>query len=499
MDSQRFDGFLAFIATSPGGRNLRPVCEHLRSADTYVEAEIVKKLKVHQEPDPNSARKQNHSKWKKHKALQKLSDCLTQYLVKDEPEAMLDLTYRLASNLVFSRQYEEAMDLARTVFAMAMERENFQMVINLWHLVDVMNIQPDWEFITMEEAITRNINLLQYMAIAKSLDRLRKEPEPVIRNLNLSQVKENPLLTDPNQALSLRAKFWFLRVNAVCRFYLEEFEEGIPYQQDLAAHIQAHPWIAQHPEYGIAKELRIHSQILDYTRRGDQAKKVGNDLQYLSFSSLRATEEQILQKHPFSLSFSIESGDQDNASHAYSDFLALLENGKIAFAPSFVTENLYWCAYFCIATKNGMAAAKIFAKLRKYSKNDFKPKRFIMVKFLEIIDAIEGRDPSAALQFIKNLKRSSLEDLPGIYDILLFLDREVKQAVNDPTWQYPNKMIPIPIANPPASLLASLMGQEVLRYFDFLGWLQSRRLGLPLMNFHEQQLKASNEKTIDCQ
>jgi hypothetical protein len=167
-----------------------------------------------------------------------------------------------------------------------------------------------------------------------------------------------------------------------------------------------------------------------------------------------------------------------------------VDNVHARYSTVFITENLYACAYFCIAAKNLDAAGKVIARLQKYKKEDFTPQHYALGRLIEIIHTIESKDWPNTIRLIKNAKRSTVDELPGLYDLLLFLDREAKRIVNS----IDAKSIK-PFTNAPQDLLESLEGQQLLSYFNLSVWLQSRLEDRPMMDIFYQRANPASEES----
>jgi hypothetical protein len=448
--------FLTLIANAPEGPHLVKISKFLIKNKGYSENEAMGTLKL--------------TKWQKNHLMEHLGAQLTSFLGNRGHEANLALTFQLAHRLVFNNQFDAATAVIRPAFKLATEIEHYQTVISLWDLVAAIEPRPEIDAMTRGQAVRHLADIAELESLALSLQESRVEPTFAAKTIAVQKIMEAAHQRASVRDLAPKAKFLFLKLLSSCHLHLQEYNEAIGIQDALLQHLLVHPWVSLEHDYTIAKETRILSQFQWLAGKAELSRRTGEALWAMSLGNLRAEHEKVYQQFPFTIGICLQIGERKEGQEAVQRFMNMLETKGYDFTPTFVSENLYYCTYFYLATRQFDAAVKLLSKMRKFGKPDFKPGLHSMAKFLEVILAIDIADWEDAARLIKNLKGSKiLLELPGYKQAVHFLGNAINQ------WSLSSMVnVTSSLKQQEVSLRKELTGLDFLNYFELFTWLESK-------------------------
>jgi hypothetical protein len=446
---KRFEGLTAQLATEPNGDVLVKMCRFLHSTISFSETDLLVHLGL--------------SKGQYYHYLELLGSFLVQQ-VEGKKEAMqMEGTLQLARDLVFASEFEPAIDLIRSGIRAATQVEDFNLILQFWELVEAIIPQPKIEGMDAKTARLLRNNLNAYDDLSAELHEAAGEYNAAQRKILIESVGQSQLLSHESQALSIRALCLFWKIKSTCLIHLRRYLDAIPALEVLLSHVSSLPWAVVDQEYVLAKETKTLIQLLQLTKQEERLRSVSEAFDQITFRNYRAEQERTFLRFPTSFGIAIDYGDQGAAMRAYDEFQQLIDRYSERFDATFVTENLYYCAYAMLAVREIDAMSKTLKQLRKFGKPDFKPRYFTLTRFLEIIFSIENEDWEEAMRLIKNLRAGNgFLELPGLKESVTYLSKICLLRQTNQTAS---------IANTAASEFQTL--QEALKNQDFLDYLIS--------------------------
>jgi hypothetical protein len=477
MSPEQFSDCLRNLPGGPDDNRLAGIATWLRDQTVYQDSNLTGHFTL--------------TRHLKDKALSKLSTHLITFLRRDIHDVNLDVTTRLVRSLMDRREYEAAADLIRLALPQAMETEEFAIIVDLWKLGQNLPLRPfTIHCISLKEAELMEENELAYKALIRALEKIIDETDEASKTRKLEEIRDHERLSAPQKAISRRAAYWFWKAKALCFTLLQNPEKAIGPQREVVNLITNHPWITKDGEYGLLREIQLlYAALLDANQLVE-ARNLIHALNQMQFTTPRALVEIIYMQYPFLVLISMQLGEFEVGVGAINKFLALMEQPELYYPAHFVTHNLYVCLYFCLVIQNTETAYRFINHLRKYTKKQFEHPYLAFTKLLEIIYHIEVKEWPEALQQIKNLKSWNLSDIPKLHEILLFLDRSVKRIYNKIEPSEEDLSFPAP-----DSLKAELENDEVLRYFDFLSWLEAKNIGCEMIDVFQVRAMLKEEES----
>jgi hypothetical protein len=468
LDNKQAVTFLALLKLEADGKLLVKLSKYLRANEDIVESELPEKLTV--------GRNQFY------RVLGVLGTALVSFLEGKSDALQLEGLFHVAKRLVCAVENEAAVDLIRIGIKAAGQVEEFHLVVRFWELVAALRTKPKIDGMDIASARKLRDNFNAYDSLLGKLEEVAQDRNNVHRKANIVSIQASDLLKAPEMALSKRATYYYWRLKALIHSLQRQYRDSIYCRENLLNLSREHPWIFHDPEYVLAKELSGFLQLLRLT---NDSRYQNESLAFegLEFRSIRAIQERDFFHFPASIAYPIQFGRTNEAISSIKAFLVLLAKRGSSFDSTYVSENLYICLYGAIATKQHDIYVSVSYHLQGYRKPDFKPKYYTMLRFIEIVKAMEMREWEDANRFIKNLRSSNgVDDLEGMREVLSFMSkrivdwsqRKLEDTFKNDAWAV-------------QELLQITNGLDLLDYFDLPAWFEAMEKGCPMMEiFHHR-------------
>jgi hypothetical protein len=453
--------FMERLAALPNGETMTRLGEFL------LESEV--------DTDRDLSRRFHLSQYDREKYLKEIGKILLSVL--NEGQASPSKTFDLARRLVRHSYYDAAIEIIESGIHQASAEGHYQMVLWFWDLVDFFHVTPTIRAMQRKEARRHLKDITKFNKWISKLEKARSKATVESRIATLEALKQKATARAAKHNLSLRAHYKYLKLLSLCHLMLSEVGMACSVQKSLVDYIKDQPHACLDPEFSLIKETKTLSQVYWITKQIEEFNQSMERLANLPAVSRHAQYEKIYARFPFIIAVAIEQLDSKAGNEACMEFFRLMEDERYSFPPFFLTECLYYCAYFYLFSGQRKSLSRSFTVLKRYSRSDFKLKFYLLSQFLRVLDAIEQREWEDATTFSNNLRRTKgLEVLSGLTTALDFLIGMIK----DHSAQTSQQSHAISSENS-LRLKDILLGLELLSYFDLPVWMDSLANGCKLI------------------
>lgn len=463
LTGKRLDGFLGLLAEEAQGELLIKICKFILSASELTDVDTMAKL---------SLTRGQYAHW-----MEKIGHLLTNYVVGAGGLVALGQAFEIAKFLSRSKEREAATDLIRSGIRAALEIEDFELVLRILRLRELVGEVETEDIISEAYLFSLKDNLAAFERLFSDFEYAAREKVISIRRERIHSILNSNLLATREHALSNRSAYYYYKLRLNCLVHLGEYDLAIAEVEHLLDLVRSKPWVHDDAEFVEAKCLSILAYILRLTNQLSRFDQVSKELETQQYSSKAATEVQLFLRFPASIAIAIQRGDGSALQKASQDFLDLLEKKASEFSPQYVTENLCQIFYGAFATQNNELWTSLSRTLGSYRKVEFKPQYYTFCRFLFLAKAVEEADWDECKRLIKNLRvGTTLDCFNGLRKAIDFLSGFVAK------WDQLGEFDPSLLDTEAKARLDQLCEDlEFSQYFDFHSWMLSLERGCSLM------------------
>jgi hypothetical protein len=459
--------FLERLAALPNGETMTKLGEFL------LESEL--------DTDRDLSRRFHLSQYDREKYLKEIGKILLSVLNGDE--ASSTKTFELARRLVRHSFYDAAIEIIESGIHQASAEGHYQLIVWFWDLVDFFHVTPTIRAMQRKEANRHLKDITKFNKWISRLAKARTKPTGAERTAMLQSIRQKALARASKHELSPIARYYYLKLISSCDILLFDFEQAIPQQMELLSHVCNHPEACLDPEFIQAKETRLLALTYWVTNHYKEYRGTLETLRSLPESSRHVQYEKFYARFPFEIAAAANMGDLEGGYVACQAFFELLKDERFSFSLQYITNCLYYCAYFYLVAGDYQSLSHMFTRFKRYSRSDFKPRYYLMSQFLRVLYAVDKDEWEDALTFSNNLKKIKGSDtMPCLVITIDFLIGKIKDYFRR------NSGTPFDsLAADLPSLKERLNGLELLQFCDVVSWLESKVVGCPMIEIVNHQ------------
>jgi uncharacterized coiled-coil protein SlyX len=452
----------------------------------------------HPDPDSRILRKFRISKGEKFKCLEQTFSLLVAFAASTYDSTQLRSKFEYARRLLRDARFESAAAIIQASLVLAEQADDFEMQHLLFELTDLFPedrkpaLDKQQRFMAVRQAerlaVTRRLMLEAEACI--------QQPRNEATKSALTRIKEEAIQHWQQSDLAPKAKYLALKATAICHALLSEFEAMVTVQEKLIAHIEQNPTVVADSEFAIAKETTTLLRTLWVAKLHDGFREKQKLFLKMRFISIHAEVERICWRFPLMLIILMEVGDKEGGEKEIEKLMELLEQpDRLPKKHGFLSQNLYCCAYFYIASANFSMISKIFGKMNRLAKSDFQPRYYLMSRLLRLIYEIDLENWEDAITLALNLKKSKIPPgLEGFETLVSFLIESIRSNSSRsntklPIWHQEQAI---------RELNDKLTNSWILEYFDFFAWIEAKRRNIPLLTIFQQRADSQTSLFKDC-
>jgi hypothetical protein len=408
---------------------------------------------------------------------------------RDQP-IELEMALSTAWKLVFRIQNSAAGEVLQDLYTKAGECDRFDIMMEVWKLVEIMTESAEIEGISKEEVIQVHLNLLKYQELKAKADQLKVLPKERHGSM-LKLFESTNLLSDEEAAKSISAKAHFYWIWTRIHYAKENFEGVVFCQENLISLIAKYPWLDRYDGFFFAKEHRplITALVTKNltTEAFDMLFRVGS----LETTYPLTEVSKWSQIYPLKLAMAIDHGDWQKAKDCTIEIESIIATEGSYLSSKFVTQSLYYCAYFNFINGDYPLAKKIVNRLSViYYPSDFYPTIAPMLRVLSAFLAFEDGDLEELLLVDKKFRSTNSFDEAAYYPFTLNALKRILRLANENLVS--NELMETKIQFYDTLEESSSIGAN--RRFDFLKWMESKLTRRPMAEFFYHQA-SSNSKS----
>ncbi|MEM0995953.1 MAG: hypothetical protein AAGN35_02690 [Bacteroidota bacterium] len=345
------------------------------------------------------------TKQKKNRLLDELGDLALRLIGNADPEGKLMDAVVGVRKLTFQMNNEGAIQLWRGAMAEAERLEKFEVIQQLHELAWIITTPFEHEAMSAETAIRKHTNCLAYLGLNQRLSATNSpDCTPERRAIVIQNVRNSPLMESPGQALSVRAQYLYWRIQLRLSTFSRDFAAAIRHQQTVTTLRETYPWIKQSRDFFFTRELIALSNLNSIAENYEEAERIIFQVGNLKSSEKRTEWEKLIQLYPYRIQLAIIQGNLAGGDVALQEILTMVKP-HAGIHPQFVSQNLYFALYYCIAAAKWDEAGRLIASLRRFRQSEFIARSYEMYRLLEIILAFEKEDYDDIPRMIKNFRK----------------------------------------------------------------------------------------------
>jgi hypothetical protein len=459
--------FLGRLLALPNGELLARIGESLLEPGTYSDRKLLRSFHLTQN--------------EKDRALKDIGKTLLSVVDDESIIAVNALT--IAKRLVFQSEYDAAVVIIETGIRHASQEENYLLVLKFWNLVEYFHEKPTINGMSKKEAIRRLKDISQLNYWTDQLRNTKPLPPGANRFEALRIIRNKAMAREARYSFAPTAHYMYLKLLSMSNLLLFEFGSAVEAQKTLINHVIEFPITCLDPEFILLKETRILMQLLWINNQTDEFNEYLALFDSLPAKNKHAQYEKIYLRFPFLIAVAIHSRDRKAGYEACHEFLELLNNKSYSFSSEFITQCLYYCAYFYFFASDKKELTRIFTILNNYSKSKFSIRFYLLYQLIRITNAIESEEWEDAFTFSKNLKSvKGIHILPGLTSTIDFIMSIVRNGGKKFLKKLSESTREI------QQIEDQLQGVDLLHFFDLFHWLRSYEAGRPMIDIEGKQL-----------
>jgi hypothetical protein len=419
------------------------------------------------------------TKRQKNSLVEKLGDLLLTFLGNGNSDVVVHQIIATAPRLIENRLDRQAIELIELAISVAEQSENYQAIQSLWRLAELFpDPRPKFRGMSYDQALACASNLVAYRQLEVQLRRTPVIEDVQERLLAISEIEASPLLESPGMALGFEARLLYWRLKAICKYFSNNYREAIAPQTTLVGILSeckqdnldlVRRWIRE-----MGSLAMLHVTVGDI----ETPKRLWAEIWNYPTDLFVLQSEKTKQIYPAKIAAGIDFGDLEFGNQTCSHVLSLLSDRQELFSAGLQCQVLYYCASYYIAADRHEDASKLLVKLRSYHRQSFSPTIYSMTKLLEIVLEIEREAFEDSIRLIKNLRMSKHDQaIAGLGSAIQLLSL-VTSILSEPNGSW--KQLP----EQPAvkKILAELVDQPVLYFFDLSIWISAKSNESSMMN-----------------
>lgn len=354
------EAFRGALSLRPDGGKLLRVLDVLESDVERVDAALLKRLKL--------------NRLEKFRHLNLLFDLLLSHVAGSDPAELLHARYKCARRMLLASRFDSAKELIQSALELAGQAGDHQAILDLFDLAEAFpkerKLDLDIRIQLRAGKDKEDIAVLRNLLLAVRV--LKDAPNNADRKQEVEKLKQAAVRRANLTNLCPKAKHLYLKTVAISQALLSEFSRLISTQETLIGHIESHPEIVMDVEHELVREMAIWLNALGIVRDWARFYPAVAKIQEMKFMNPLANTERAYMLFPRWIGAAIETGDEKGGEMACKQFLALLDSPtENPFDNGFVTQCLYFCAYFYLAAAHYRMAYKLIGRMHRHKKAEW--------------------------------------------------------------------------------------------------------------------------------
>lgn len=345
-----------------------------------------------------------------------------------EEQQEFESSLSAAWKMVMRLQNGAATAIILELYARAVKVERFDVILELHEMAEVMTEPLQMPGEGRDAVAALRENLEGYESLKSSFLRLKTSTVSEKKRI-VEEANRSPLLKSETAALSIRARTNYYWIKTRQCFFQQDYAGAANYQESTIRMLTEHAWLKRERDFYLIKEYEPLIKFMFAENRLETANamifKVGN----MTANQEREELMKWQQMFPVRLTLAIANGNQERAEAAVHDFETIrAKHGKL-FPARFVNKNLYWVAFYQLASQNYEAARKTSIQLLKEGKSiDFEVPFLSMTRILSIVLSYELGEYEDLSWKDKTFRMTNAYQESEFYKLVLSLMRKLSSA-----------------------------------------------------------------------
>ncbi len=406
--------------------------------------------------------------------MAELGECLTEFLGKEHAKVQGFGVLTVANRLISNSEVSSALILLRAAASSFLEKECFEVLAEISRTSKLIGGLDDLQLEPLHRILSRIANISQLKSWFYEIDFARKRLKTKEFQQFLRNLRRQSYGISQNHQLSKREAFHRTKLHARIDRALQDNINWIDSSRSIVEQLKATPWLSENYNLDMISEMRTLAQLYWYAGDYDTFWQIDQQLNGISPSSPRAELEKALHDFPFMFVVAIEARSKEFGLRYSRKFEDAIYRGSFRTSPKMLTLSYYWQAYFHFFIGEYANSEVALSHLYRHPKSEVLPHINTMAEILSSALAIESHQEDECIRILANLAKSNrISAISGsklVVQLLSSLARllpEINRESIESLYL--------------TEVLQEVKQEPITNYFDFEGWLQSKKESCPML------------------